>query len=94
MMQIIKGQDVWIPCKTKKGPFSDEHRVYVDGNVFFVQDFDLKEIEGVGASAVSFVRARVLKIRDGELRVKVRGSALNSAICTVKISNVNTLGRW
>lgn len=70
------GNEVWIPCEVRTGPFPNERRIYVklDNSEWFgfVDDSQLQEKVAQGKD---YVRATVIGIRDERVVLGIRGQS-------------------
>lgn len=78
IVMISKGNQVWIPCEVKDGPFSDERIVRVQSTLgealVFVRTAYLREpiIEGE-----TCVRALVTEVRGDKFMAQIPGRAIS-----------------
>ncbi len=89
-MNFEAGGQVWIPCKVKPGPFSDERMICItsprDEWVGFVHVATLREpiLEGE-----TFVRAVIVKIGEGgTFNAKIPGEPVTSSMFEGTLSRV------
>jgi hypothetical protein len=89
-MKIEKGATVWLPCEIRSGPFASERRVLVrttcgDEWFGFVDLSDLDEEK-------KLVRARVVRIHDGNVTLAIRGHSPASHAVRAEKSTISTSG--
>lgn len=80
-MVLSPGTSMWLPCKVKPGPFSDERMVLVNGEDGewggFVNTRWLKKRHSVGEDEVL---ARVVAVDGPTFRARIPGEALQSRL--------------
>ena len=68
------GDELWLPCQVRPGPFSNERRVYLKVGerewLGFVNESEIRDER--------FVKARVLHIEGDRLLLGIRGSSPTS----------------
>lgn len=80
-MAFSVGQYVWVPCEVKPGPFADERMVQCSSPtgqwLGFVSTAGLKDPLTTGPTSV---KAVVLDLLDGYLRLQVLGSPVANTV--------------
>ena len=92
-MSLSIGQQVWVPCEVKPGPFADQRMVQVNspaGNwLGFVSTAGLREPITAGTTDV---RALILDLFDSRLRLQVLGDPLLDSVFQDVVSRVSPVG--
>lgn len=89
-MTYAPGRQIWIPCKVKPGPFSDERLICISSSrgewVGFVHVGTLSEPILKGET---FVRAVILSVdEDGVFNAKIPGEPVTSSFFEGTLSKV------
>lgn len=92
-MVLSPGASMWLPCKVKPGPFSDERMVLVDGEdgewFGFVNTRWLKKRHPVGEDEVL---ARVVTVDGPIFRARIPGEALQSRLVEGRVDRAMPSG--
>jgi hypothetical protein len=92
-MSLSIGQQVWVPCEVKPGPFADQRMVQVNSPagtwLGFVSTAGLRSPVGSGTTEV---RAVVLDLVDGRVRLQVLGDPLLDSVYQDLVSRVSPIG--
>ena len=76
-MELLTGQNVWLPCEVKPGPFSDERlvRVLLEAEEW-VGFVPLGQLQSPTTEGQTMVRAEVVEVNGETFRAKIQGHPL------------------
>ena len=72
---IAIGDQIWIPCEAKPGPFSDERMIRVTIGANEWVGFVKSDLLRVSKSGESFVSAEIIDVQPGNVLVRIPGNS-------------------